>query len=151
PCNLEARLDLNDIPACRAALKLLLMLEELAREQSNNPKIADIAGLIKSEYFRLGDEELRTLAERFDHEYAGLLRDGPEPPDQKREGQAKLRYRIGLWDADALENTFAYVGSELRTSEWLKRARKLIKELPSASATRELLNIDTGEQARDPD
>jgi hypothetical protein len=151
PCNLEARFDVNDIPASRAALKLLFMLEESAREQSNNPKISDLAGLIKSEYFRLGDDELRTLSARFDHEHAGLLRENHEPPDQRREEQAKLRYRIGLWDADALENAFAYVGSELRINEWLKRARKLIKELPAAATTRELLNIDTGEQARDPD
>jgi ATP-dependent helicase/DNAse subunit B len=62
-----------------------------------------------------------------------------------------MRYRIGLWDADALENAFAYVGSELRVSGWLERAARLIKELPGAETTRELLNIDSVEQARDPD
>src|SRR5207247_307949 len=38
-----------------------------------------------------------------------------------------------------------------RVCEWLSRARQLIKELPAAAATKELLNIDTTEQARDPD
>ncbi|HEX3282813.1 MAG TPA: PD-(D/E)XK nuclease family protein, partial [Pyrinomonadaceae bacterium] len=58
---------------------------------------------------------------------------------------------IGIWDADALENAFAYVGSDLRVSDWLTRARKLIKELPAAAATRELLNIDDTEPAREAD
>ena len=35
--------------------------------------------------------------------------------------------------------------------DWLARAQKLIKELPAAEATRDLLNIETGEQGRDPD
>src|SRR4030095_7590385 len=45
----------------------------------------------------------------------------------------------------------AYVGSDLRVNRWLERADKLIKELPAAEATRDLLNIDTGEHERDPD
>lgn len=151
PCNLEARIDAGDIPANRAALKLLFMLEESARDESSNPRTSEVADLVKSEYFRLGETDLKTLSARFDTEYAGLLRENNEAPDQKREEQLKWRYRIGVWDADALENAFAYVGSELRISEWLKRARKLIKELPNAAATKELLNIDSGEPARDPD
>ena len=34
---------------------------------------SDIADLIKSEYFRLSDEELKLLSERFDAEYADVL------------------------------------------------------------------------------
>src|SRR5207244_9607401 len=91
------------------------------------------------------------LSSRFDAEYGSLLREGDQQPDAEQQARLKKRYRIGVWDADALENAFAYVGSELRVSDWLTRAGKLIKELPGAEATRELLNIDSGEQARDPD
>ncbi len=175
PCNLEVRIEANDIPANRAALKLFAILEEMSRdetaaawkdhaseqanEQTNEqsrehratPRISELADLIKSEYFRLSDEDLRELSSRFDAEHAGLLQENNQPPDPEHAARLKKRYRIGVWDADALENAFAYVGSELRVSDWLARARKLIKELPGAEATRELLNIDSVEQARDPD
>ena len=63
----------------------------------------------------------------------------------------KNRYRIGFWDADALENAFAYVGSELTVSAWLARAHKLFTDLPGAAATKEILNIDPGAHDRDTD
>src|SRR5204863_5659495 len=65
--------------------------------------------------------------------------------------ERKKRYRIGFWDADSLENAFAYVGSELPVGGWLTRAKKLIDELPGATATKELLSIDAGVQDRDAD
>jgi ATP-dependent helicase/DNAse subunit B len=155
PCNLEWRIEANDIPGLRAALKLFAILEQLSTNEAPAPRISDLADLIKSEYFRLNDHDLSTLSSRFDAEYAGLLRENASPPNAEDgglwEARLKKRYRIGVWDADALENAFAYVGSELRVSDWLTRAGKLIKELPGAEATRELLNIDSGEQARDPD
>ena len=160
PCNLESRIDANDIPANRAVLKLFAILEELSRDETlaaqlgtpaPPPKISELADLIKSEYFRLREEDLHILTTRFDAEFANLLREPNQPPDAKREAQLKNRHRIGVWDADALENTFAYVGSELRVTDWLTRARKLIRELPGADATRELLNIDAQEQPREPD
>ena len=80
-----------------------------------------------------------------------LFDENDRTPDAERMAQLKKRYRIGLWDADALENAVAYVGSDLPVALWLKRAGDLIKELPGAEATRELLNIDPAEQARDPD
>ena len=151
PCNLESRIEANDIPANRAALKLFGMLEELSRDETSNPRTSELADLIKSEYFRLNDDDLAALSSRFDKEYSALLRENDHSFDAKREEQLKYRHRIGIWDADALENAFAYVGSDLRVSDWLARARKLITELPRAEATRELLNIDAGEPARDPD
>jgi len=151
PCNLESRIEANDIPANRAALKLFAILEQLSRDEITTPKVSALADLIKSEYFRLREEDLSSLLSEFDAEYSRLLHDSDQPPDAKREARQRNRYRIGVWDADSLENTFAYVGSELRVSEWLSRARQLIKELPAATATKELLNIDTTEQARDPD
>ncbi len=151
PCNLELRLDANDIPANRAALKLFNILEGLAGSEGADPRTSDLADLIKSEYFRLNAGVLAELSARFDGEYGHLLIEDDQAPDAKRVALLKRRYRIGLWDADALENAFAYVGSELRLSDWQARARKLITELPAAEATRQLLNIDANEQARDPD
>jgi len=151
PCNLESRIEANDIPANRAALKLFAILEQLSRNEITTPKVSALADLIKSEYFRLSEEDLSSLLSQFDADYSGLLHDSDQPPDAKREARKRNRYRIGVWDADSLENTLAYVGSQLRVSEWLSRARQLIKELPGAAATKELLNIDATEQARDPD
>jgi ATP-dependent helicase/DNAse subunit B len=151
PCNIESRVDANDIPGLRAALKLFAILEELSRDEAAAPKTSDLADLIKSEYFRLNDKDLTTLLARFDSEYAALLHDKDKVPEAGLDERLKKRYRIGVWDADALENAFAYVGSDLRVKAWLERAARLIKELPGAEATRELLNIDSIEQARDPD
>lgn len=150
PCNLEASVEVNDIPALRAALKLFAVLEHLTPDEPANPRVSELADLIKSEYFRLSKDELDALTERFVTQGLELL---PDVGNSLADLREKLRrqYRIGVWDADALENTFAYVGSELRLSEWLKRAQQLIRELPGAAATKELLNIDSGEQARDPD
>jgi hypothetical protein len=151
PCNLELRIEAGDIPANRAALKLFAIVEELARDEESTPRTSDIADLIKSEYFRLNDQEIQELAAKFDSEYAVLFAENGLPLDEKKTERQKKRYRIGIWDADALENAIAYVGSELRVSDWLSRARKLIKELPTAAATRELLNLDKGESGRDAD
>ncbi len=162
PCNLESRIEATAIPGLRAALKLFAILEESAREPNDareSPRLTQLADLIKSEYFRPGPADLAELAARFDAEYAEVLVDGDrmrahETPAEQRV-RLKRRYRIGEWDADALENAFAYVGSDLRVNAWLDRAGKLIKELPAAASTRELLNINTEESGdavgRDPD
>jgi len=150
-CDIESRVDVNDIPALRAALKLFAILEGMSRDEAAAPRVSELGDLIKSEYFRLNDKDLAALTSRFDSEYYSLLRDQDQTIAANEEERMKKRYRIGLWDADALENAFAYVGSELRVSSWLDRAARLIKELPGAEATRELLNIDPVEQARDPD
>ena len=131
PCNLEARVDANDIPANRAALKLFAILEENSRDEAAPPRVSELADLIKSEYFRLNEKDLKTLSSRFDTEYAVLLREKDPTPNPELEERLKKRYRIGFWDADSLENAFAYVGSQLRVSDWIARAGKLIKELPA--------------------
>ncbi len=114
-------------------------------------RILELADLIKSEYFRLEDAELQVLNERFHAEHLGLLR--PDLPLLTREAveSFKNRHRIGMWDADALENAFAYVGGELQVTAWLARAQKIITNLPQAEATKELLNLDAGAQDRDRD
>ena len=141
PCNLELRIDAGDVPANRAALKLFSLLEGFSTEEPQMTRIAEIADLIKSEYFRLSDAEVRVLSERFDQQHLHLLGDV----------NLKTRYRIGFWDADSLENAFAYVGSELSVSAWLARAHKLYTDLPGAEATKELLSIDTAAHDRDTD
>ncbi len=141
PCNLELRIDAGDVPANRAAMKLLSVLEGLSTEEPQMTRIAAVADLIKSEYFRLSDAEMEVLSKRFDDEHLHLL-DAPN---------LKTRYRIGFWDADSLENAFAYVGSDLSVSAWLARAQKLYTDLPGATATKELLNIDPGAHDRDRD
>lgn len=151
PCNLELRVAASDVPANRAALKLLAVVEELARDEKAVAGTADLADLIKSEYFRLNDETVAALAARFDREYLYLFSENGSQPHEQEIERLKKRHRIGVWDADALENAFAYVGSVLRVNDWLTRARKLIKELPNAAATRELLNLNHSETGRDPD
>ncbi|MGI8732519.1 MAG: PD-(D/E)XK nuclease family protein [Pyrinomonadaceae bacterium] len=150
PCNLESRVEVNDIPALRAALKLFAVLEDLTPDEPANPRVSELADLIKSEYFRLDQDALDALASQFEAQGLHLLAIEGQSPAELRE-TLRRQYRIGVWDADTLENTFAYVGSELHLSEWVKRADRLIRELPSAESTKELLNIETSEQARDPD
>jgi ATP-dependent helicase/nuclease subunit B len=147
PCKLESRIDVVDVPATRAALKLLELLESPLTSDSPAFRVADVADLIKSEYFRLSDDELKKLSAEFDETCLTLF-DEDEAKDIER---TKTRYRIGFWDADSLENAFAYVGSDLPVNAWFSRAQKLIKELPGATATKELLNIDAGAPDRDAD
>jgi len=151
PCNIELRLGAADVPANRAALKLLTLLEGLSSEENQTTRIAEIADLIKSEYFRLSDEELRVLSSRFDERHLDLFRADAQTLTPETIHRLKNRHRIGFWDADALENAFAYVGSDLSVSAWLTRAHKLFTDLPGATATKEILNIDSGAQDRDTD
>ena len=151
PCNLELRVDAGDVPASRAALKLLTLLEGLTTDENPSTRIAEVADLIKSEYFRLSDAEMRVLSERFDERHLELLRADAQTLMPETVEKLKQRYRIGFWDADALENAFAYVGSELTVSAWLARAYKLFTDLPGAAATKEILNIDPGAHDRDAD
>jgi ATP-dependent helicase/DNAse subunit B len=150
PCNLQARVEINDVPGVRAVVKLLAVLEQLSDQDISAPRVSAFADLIKSEYFRLNRDDLDALTVRFMTDHPGLLTDKLEL-DAATEAQLQRRYRVGVWDADSLENTFAYVGSELRVRDWLKRARKLVAELPAATATKQLLNIDEGEPEREAD
>src|SRR4029079_18379967 len=66
PCKLETRVDVNDVPATRAVLKLLELLEQPVSGDTPAYRVSDVADLIKSEYFRLSDEELANLSLQFD-------------------------------------------------------------------------------------
>lgn len=150
PCNLDRRVTVDEIPATRAALKLLGILDELSRDESSVLKMPQLADQIKSGYFRLPQDELDALATEFDKKFADLLREG-ETANAGREERRRRGFGIGRWDADTLENVIAYVGAELRLADWLDRCRKLIEQLPNAEATKELLNIDTAEPSSDDD
>jgi ATP-dependent helicase/DNAse subunit B len=150
PCSLDRRITLDEIPATRAALKLLGILDELARDDSNVLKMPQLADHIKSGYFRLPQEELDALAAEFEEKFADLVREA-EMVNAEREERRRRGFGIGRWDADTLENVIAYVGAELRLTDWLDRCRKLIEQLPTAEATKELLNIDSAEPASDDD
>ena len=79
PCKLESRVDVVDVPATRAALKLLELLEQPVGTETLAFRVADVADLIKSEYFRLSDEELTKLSAQFDSTYLALLSEDDQP------------------------------------------------------------------------
>jgi ATP-dependent helicase/DNAse subunit B len=148
PCNVERTVVAGDIPAARAALKLLSVLNDLSSDESSVLKMPQLADQIKSGYFRLADEDLAQLVLEFDQKFSALLRDNGKV-DARREEKRKRDFGVGRWDADALENVIAYVGAELRLTDWLQRSDKLTTELPAAEATKDLLNIDTFEASGD--
>lgn len=119
PVALGLRTPAVEIPAVRAALKLIEMLIEMRREQQSTAKVSDLADLIKSGYFRLSKDEVAMLAERFERDWVF-------------ESEAARRQSPPHWDADELENVIAYVGGELRVDAWLARARRLTGRKPSA-------------------
>lgn len=147
PCNFEYRIEAAAIPAVRAALKLFAILEERASEPSRGARMADLADLIKSGYFRLSESKLEMLKADFDRlaedPFFGLGKEGG--PKEKPES----RLGIGRWDVDALENVIAFVGAELRIGDWVARGKNLIERLPDATSTKELLNLDANDNSRD--
>ncbi|HEY6233262.1 MAG TPA: PD-(D/E)XK nuclease family protein [Pyrinomonadaceae bacterium] len=148
PCNVERTVVAGDIPAARAALKLLSVLNDLSSDESSVLKMPQLADQIKSGYFRLSPDDLNALTVEFDQNFLPLLRDNGTV-DARREEKRRRDFGVGQWDADALENVIAYVGAELRLSDWLQRSNKLITELPAADATKDLLNIDAFESSGD--
>jgi ATP-dependent helicase/nuclease subunit B len=139
PCSLEQRMRLADVPAARAALKLFELLMKLAREGAATLKASELAGLVKSGYFRLPEVDLGPLRERFHREDAHFLDIGGF-----RRGPSETN--VGQWDADELENVIAFVGAELRVDNWLRRARKLTAQLRDP-ATEEHLASDLEEES----
>jgi ATP-dependent helicase/DNAse subunit B len=155
-CNLERRLVTTEIPAVRAARKLFQLLAESDEDETSSIKVSILADLIKSEYFRLADDEIAKLAKEFGQSYAALLRlennGNFAPVDREREEWLKREAGIGRWDADGLENVIAYVGAELRVTKWLERAGQLLAQWPQVSATRKLVAPDpANDQEKDDD
>ncbi|MBA3512778.1 MAG: PD-(D/E)XK nuclease family protein [Pyrinomonadaceae bacterium] len=155
PCNLERRMETVEIPAVRAARKLFQLLTELAEDVTPSIRISILADLIKSEYFRLADDELATLADDFAQSYAALLRlenNGSfAPVDREREEWLSREAGIGRWDVDGLENVIAYVGANLPVTKWLARAGQLLAQWPQVNATRKLVAPDPTSDQKDDD
>ncbi|HEY3135557.1 MAG TPA: PD-(D/E)XK nuclease family protein [Blastocatellia bacterium] len=114
PCTLVRRTSAVEIPAVRAASRLI----ELAREEPSSPRVSDLADLIKSGYFRLSEDELVALSER-----------------SRNESPYFSTQHSAIWNADDLENAIAYVGGELRVDTFLARARQLTR--PATETKRE--------------
>jgi ATP-dependent helicase/nuclease subunit B len=138
PCSLRRRIQLTDVPAARAAVKLFELLIELSREGTSTPKVSALADIVKSGYFRLSDGDLDSLRSRFTQEAEHLLkvsgyRRGPEEAN------------VGQWDADELENVIAFVGAELRLDRWIARARQLTVHAPTPTAEHDRKS-DDGDQ-----
>jgi ATP-dependent helicase/DNAse subunit B len=144
PCNLERRIEAKHISCVRACAKLFQILREPLREHVVNPKATELAHLVKTDYFRIGEEDLQALTKEFDQKYAHLFSN--EVGDER---SAKLRHALGVggWSPDVIENVIAYVGSELRVRSWLERAQRLINVLPSPEAAASF--IGGGENERD--
>jgi ATP-dependent helicase/DNAse subunit B len=137
PCNLERRVEANDVPAIRACGKLFQLLQN-THEDTANPKASEIAHLIKTNYFRASNESLEQLAQHFEQKYSSLLDDSPQQPGSNDKLRASLG--IGRWKPDDLENVIAYVGSELRINAWTDRAQRLIRMFPSADDAQKLIS-----------
>jgi ATP-dependent helicase/DNAse subunit B len=142
PCSLRRRIQLPEVPAARAAVKLFELLTELNREDAGIVKVNGVAGLIKSGYFRLSEAELDDVRTRFTREFEHLLsvsgyRRGPDET------------RVGQWDADELENVIAFVGAELRLDRWMTRARHLTGRAPDPDIERDPKSDDGDESEPD--
>ncbi|MFN2515634.1 MAG: PD-(D/E)XK nuclease family protein [Pyrinomonadaceae bacterium] len=148
PCDLERRVETPQIPAIRAARKVFELLAELSDETMGSIKVSTLADLIKSEYFRLSHDDLLALSAQFDQQYATLLRaesnGDAATMDSSREERVRSELSIGQWDADSLENVIAYVGTELRVTDWLARARRLLEKWPQVNITKKLATPDPG-------
>ncbi len=147
PCNLDPRVKVTEIPSVRAARKLFEMLDEIGRGEKPEVKVADLADLIKSEYFCLDDIELSQLSEAFEQRYGGLLSDA----EMSNGGGDRFRYLLGIgrWDPDTLENTIAFVGGALGMTSWLERARKLLSNWPQVQATNDMVVQETANGVAD--
>ncbi|HSB08642.1 MAG TPA: PD-(D/E)XK nuclease family protein [Blastocatellia bacterium] len=139
PCSLRRRIQLSDVPAARASVKLFELLVELSREGPASLKVSALADLMKSGYFRLSEDELESLGKDWD--------DGRTPAVETGSGVSRPSDG-SLWNADELENVIAFVGAELRVDRWLKRARQLT-HAPVADIERDLKSDDEDEV--DPD
>ena len=137
PCNLQRRVESQHIPSIRACGKLLQILKEPEREHVTNPKASELAHLVKTDYFRISEENLHKLLESFEQQYGGLLGPDEEHPRRRR------TLGIGRWSPDIIENVIAYVGAELRVKSWLDRAQRLIEVLPSPEAAATFIGVET--------
>jgi ATP-dependent helicase/DNAse subunit B len=151
PSNLELRVNVTEIPAVRAARKLFEMLEDDARAEKSEVRIADLADFIKSEYFRVADAELAELDLVFEQRFGALLTSNETNGEASSDRRASIKHGLGIgrWDPDSLENTVAFVGGALNMTSWLERARKLLSNWPQVKATTDLVTPETADGGGD--
>jgi ATP-dependent helicase/DNAse subunit B len=120
PGAIERRIQLTEVPAVRAALKLFQLLRDIEDQNAGSAKIADLADLLKSEYFRPAAEDVAALRAGFERDLAAMLasarKDGLKEP--------------AVWDVDEIENAIAFVGGQLRVADWLSLARRMTGRPP---------------------
>ncbi|HSQ20007.1 MAG TPA: hypothetical protein VLR92_06495, partial [Blastocatellia bacterium] len=110
PCSLRRRIQLMEVPAARAAVKLFELLIELGREGRGIVTVSALADVLKSGYFRLSEAELDVLRDRFKRECKHLS----SVTGYRRGADAT---NVGYWDVDELENVIAFVGADLRLDQ----------------------------------
>jgi len=157
PCNLESRIEANDIPSLRAAIKRLIFSRAF-RDETSAPKLSRLADLIKSEY---SGWAMRIWK---------LFRSASMPsmptccpitsvcrcrPNQTSESKTELD-QLSVVIASTLGRRLAgkhvrLRGQRVARGRLAKPRCETDQGMPDAAATKELLNIDSGEQARDPD
>ena len=138
PCNVERAISLAEIPAVRAVLKLFQILAD--ERDAKDPRVTDLADLIKSGYFRLSDGTVRELRN-----------DASVTQEQRLQFAADAgdKSGVGFWNPDELENVFAYVGSDLRLDKWLARAGQLASKDANAMAVRSQIFGDEAAESDD--
>ncbi len=151
PCDLEQRIDIKDIPAVRAARKVFELLKQLTISEPASIRITELANLIKSDYLRPGDDQLAEITEQFHRDYSELLNISESNGDSDPAGEARRKRDLGIgtWSPDILENVIAFVGGELRVTDWLTRARRLLQSWPQLNATEELVAAPETEQSEE--
>ncbi len=147
PCNLERRIEAQDVPALRACAKLFQVFKDSQRENVKNARAGDLAHLVKTGYFRISADDLSALARTFDEKYGPTFR--ADFANQDSDVRLRERLGIGRWSPDAIENVIAYVGSELRVRAWLERAQRLLEVLPSDEAARAFIAGDQSNEGDD--
>ena len=153
PCDVERFVNLAEVPAARAALKLFQLLAD--ERDSKDPRVTDLADLIKSGYFRLSDEAVRELRDGHTAPNDETFQLTPYAGDKKsgranKTTQALEDHGFGTWNPDELENVFAYVGSDLRMNKWLERAGQLASNEEGAAEVRSQLFGTNDEEQKTP-
>lgn len=128
PCSVERTVNLTDVPAVRAIQKLFRILG--TEGDAANPRVSELADLIKSGYFRLSNDAialLRGVVQKTEEQGELFDETPPVAPVTPSAHRSPELAAVGAWDPDVLENVIAYVGSELRFHTWRERARQLAR------------------------
>jgi ATP-dependent helicase/DNAse subunit B len=113
------RRSLADLPASRAAVKLLDAAASIGVQNSGRARVARLLAILKTDYFALSSEARARM---------GDLLDGEWPHDDLL--------------PDELENAVAFVGAELHLDDWLRRCARLVARRSVAFPAHETEDAD---------